>query len=122
MLARLSGDVRQQLAVARELHGVLAAQPLGAFSLFGNDQGGDLHDLAFTAGGRAGVALCASDVFLGGRGVTAGRGDQCKESVLDRGHRRSRAEERFRPTLGVCWLRERMVGLVMRSVCAEGLT
>jgi hypothetical protein len=99
----LSGDVRQQFCVAGELHGVLAAQPLGTFTLSGNDQGGDLDDLAFTAGGRACQALCASDMFLGGHGVTAGGGTHCKERLLDRGHRSSRAGKRQAACAPVWW-------------------
>jgi hypothetical protein len=114
--------VRQQLGVAGELHGVFAAQPLGAFALPGNDQGGDLDDLAFTAGSRAGIALCSSDVFLGGHRVTARRGDQGEERLLDRSHRRRCANERFASGAPVCWLSGWMVGRVMRSLCAEGLT
>src|SRR4051794_19269549 len=94
MLNGSSGDVRQQFGVAGELHGVLAAQPLGPFTLSAYGQGDDLDDLPFTAGGRACEALRASDVFLGGQGVTAGGGMQRKERLLDRGHRSSRAGRR----------------------------
>jgi len=118
MLSGFSGDVRQQLGVAGELHGVLAAQPLGTFTLSANGQGGDLDDLAFTAGGRARQALCASDMFLGGHDVTAGGGIQRNESLLDRGHWSSPAGKR-QATCARVW--EQMGGRVMRSACAEGL-
>jgi hypothetical protein len=118
MVAWSPEDARQQSRIAGEVHGMLTAQALGTSGVSGDGQGSDLDDLALTTGTPAGVALCTGDMFLGGCGVTAGRGRHSKKSVLDGGHGRSRAEGRFPAGPRMCWSAGRNVERVMRSVSA----
>lgn len=75
-----SGD---QLGIFGELHGVLERQSDGAAPITGNDQCGDLDNLALTAGGRASLLLGARDVAGCGDVVAATRSHHGEQGVLD---------------------------------------
>jgi len=65
---------------------VLEGESGGARCVSGDDQRGDLDDLAFASGGRTGVLLRVGDVSLRRGRVAAVRGHDGEQRVLDRVH------------------------------------
>ncbi len=61
-----------------------SVSPAARSGVAGDNQGRDLHDLAFAAGGRAGVPERVGDVALSLGPVAVGRGDDSEQCVLDR--------------------------------------
>jgi hypothetical protein len=62
---------------------VLERQSDGAVPVTGDDQGGDLDDLALASGSGAGLLLGAGDVAGCGGGVAASRSHDGEQGVLD---------------------------------------
>jgi hypothetical protein len=62
---------------------VFERQAAGAVHVAGDDQCGDLDELALTASGRAGLLLGVGDVVGGGDLVAAARRQHGEEGVFD---------------------------------------
>ncbi len=91
-----SCDLRQQIGVVREVRRVHEGKTGGALTPAGDDQRGDLDDLAVATGGRTRVLLCRCDVGSRGGGVTlVGCGDG-EQGMPDRVHRCDRWCTRMR--------------------------
>ena len=65
---------------------MLQGQAGGPLAVAGDDQRGDLHDLAVSASGRAHVALGGGQVRLAGGQVALIRGQDREQSFGDRVH------------------------------------
>lgn len=84
-------DAGEQLGIVGELQGVLEGQSDRATAVAGDDQCGDLDELALASSGGACLLLCTGDVAGCGDVVAATRSHNGEQGVLDGevGHGRS---------------------------------
>jgi hypothetical protein len=80
------GDVAQKGGVFRELRPVDEGQSLGALMPLGDDQGGDLDDLAVTSCGAPHLLVRGGEKAVGLGAVARVRGDDREDGVFDRIH------------------------------------
>ena len=75
----------EQFGIVGELHDVFERQAAGSVDVAGDDECGDLDELALTSSGRASLLLGVGDVVGAGDHVAATRRQHGEEGVFDGG-------------------------------------
>ena len=76
---------KSTFGIVGELHEVFERQAVGSVDVAGDDECGDLDELALTSRGRASLLLGVRDVVGGGDLVAATRRQHGEESMFDGG-------------------------------------
>ena len=73
----------EQFGIVGELRDVFERQTAGAVDVAGDDESGDLDELALTSSGRASLLLGVGDVLGAGGHIAATRRQHGEEGVFD---------------------------------------